>query len=152
MTINHLMSIFEPGDESYSLSTNFKAGEFKCKRRNCPWFVSMDLLCYLQDMRTKAGVPFRINSAYRTPLHNRLISGAKRSKHMSGMAVDIAIPRGMTNYDLAGLAYTYGIRRIGVAKSFVHIDIGDGETYWGYGSTSKPGIAQRIIDTAKNWS
>lgn len=151
MTINHPMSIFEPGDEDYQVAPNFKAGEFKCKKRKCPWFVSMVMLVRIQDMRERAGVAFRINSAYRTPLHNRSIIGAKRSKHMSGMAVDIAIPSGMSNFGLAGLAYAIGFRRIGVARSFVHVDVGSGEAYWTYRGVSKNGLQERIQEESTQW-
>lgn len=152
MIFNHLMHIFWPGDEKELISRDFRAGEFKSKRSKAPWFVSSDMVYHIQAMRSEAEVAFRINSGYRTPRHNTNINGASKSRHMMGLAADIAIPKGMTNFELAGLAYAVGFRRIGVASTFVHVDMAPGEACWTYGSLSKDGLWEKIQAAAKKWS
>ena len=47
----------------------------------------------LEPMRAKLG-PIRITSGYRSPEKNAAIGGAKRSQHMLGEAVDLALVKG----------------------------------------------------------
>lgn len=46
---------------------------------------------YLDDVRARIGVPIRVNSAVRSPTTNIAVGGARRSRHMSGLAADIAV-------------------------------------------------------------
>ena len=43
----------------------------------------------LDDARSIAGIPFRINSGFRSKSHNAYIGGSKHSSHCYGYAVDI---------------------------------------------------------------
>ena len=43
----------------------------------------------LQILRDYLKAPIRINSAYRSPEHNKSVGGASRSKHLLGQAADI---------------------------------------------------------------
>ena len=60
--------------------------------------INMDktFLQMLDDARGIAGIPFKINSGYRTPEHNKKVGGklktptSKGSSHMYGLAADIA--------------------------------------------------------------
>ena len=75
----------------YRLSDHFNAGELAC--RHCGRvYVTPVLLIMLEKLRSLAGVPLTICSGYRCPTHNDNIGGAPRSKHMLGMAADIAVP------------------------------------------------------------
>jgi zinc D-Ala-D-Ala carboxypeptidase len=49
----------------------------------------------LQALNDRLGNPLIVRSAYRSPEHNRAVGGAKRSKHLTGTAFDIA----MSNHD-----------------------------------------------------
>jgi uncharacterized protein YcbK (DUF882 family) len=49
----------------------------------------------LQALRDDLAKPFNVCSVYRSPEHNRAVRGAKRSKHMEGIASDIV----MSNHD-----------------------------------------------------
>lgn len=52
-------------------------------QKGLSWFI---------NVRDHFGVPVRLNCGYRCPKHNAQVSGAsKTSKHMSGLAADIAV-------------------------------------------------------------
>ena len=46
----------------------------------------------------------------------------KDSTHLIGLAVDIVINNGFTRLILIASAIEVGIKRIGIAKDFIHID------------------------------
>lgn len=81
---------------------------------------SMDML---QELRNKLGRPIILNSAYRSPEHNKRVGGAKGSLHMKALAYDCR----MDNHDphvFMEAAYAVGFRGIGqyADKGFTHID------------------------------
>ena len=51
-------------------------------KRVCEW---------LEELRSRAGVPIIINSGYRSPQLNKVVGGAKGSNHLTGCAVDIRV-------------------------------------------------------------
>ena len=53
-------------------------------------YMNPDFLRKLDKARGIAGIPFRINSGYRTEAHNRKVGGVNDSAHLKGLAVDIA--------------------------------------------------------------
>ena len=53
---------------------------------------------YLDGLRARIGIPIRVNSAIRSPTTNISVGGARRSRHMLGLAADIAVkPEYMTS-------------------------------------------------------
>src|SRR6056297_2749180 len=85
----------------------------------------------LQALRDRLGKPLIVRSGYRSPEHNRAVGGAKASKHMRGIAFDIA----MDNHDPA--AFEAAAREIGFLgfgfyprSGFMHIDLGPARE-WG---------------------
>ena len=77
---------------------NFLPAEIAC-RGTGNLLVNEAALDKLQALRDRLGKPLIIRSAYRSPEHNRIVGGAKASKHMEGIAFDIA----MANHDPGGL-------------------------------------------------
>lgn len=78
----------------------------------------------LDEMRGEAGIPFIINSGYRTREYNRTLKEATpNSAHTRGMAVDIAAASGVEKWLIVDAAIKARIKRIGIGKHFVHIDI-----------------------------
>ena len=77
----------------------------------------------LDAMREEAGIPFHINSGYRTKEHNMKVGGGPNSAHIRGMAADISATSGREKYLILRTAIIQGIRRFGVGKNFVHVDI-----------------------------
>jgi uncharacterized protein YcbK (DUF882 family) len=89
----------------------------------------LDLLDAVTTL-TEAKSPFQVISGYRSPatnalLHERSDEVAKKSFHMSGMAIDIRLP-GVDLSHLHAAALTLGRGGVGYypESNFVHIDVG----------------------------
>ena len=78
-------------------------------------------LAMLEHAREIAGIPFVINSGYRTPEHNAKIGGSPTSSHMLGYAVDIRCTA-LTRNTIVQALHKAGFKRIGIAKNFIHAD------------------------------
>ena len=81
-----------------------------------------ELVRLLDKMRGECGFPFKINSGYRDPSHNAEVGGVPESAHTEGLAVDIACGDSLKRLKLLQVAFNNGITRIGLAKTFVHLD------------------------------
>jgi uncharacterized protein YcbK (DUF882 family) len=79
-------------------------------------------LSTLDNIRHDCGFPFVITSAYRTIEHNKSVGGAQNSAHLRGHAVDIRCSDGAQRLAIVSNAIKHGIKRIGIAKTFVHLD------------------------------
>ncbi len=94
----------------------------------------------LERARSSAGVPFGINSGYRTQKHNdSLEHSVKDSAHRTGHAADIAVTKDTYGKILTALINA-GFKRIGLGRNFIHVD--DDPTkptpaVWIYHKTSK---------------
>ena len=91
--------------------------------------MSKTIIEMLDDVRGKFGKPIVINSGYRTEEHNAKVGGkpktktSKGSSHMYGLAVDIKCTNSTDRFHLIYLLQETGFQRIGVAKTFIHVDI-----------------------------
>jgi zinc D-Ala-D-Ala carboxypeptidase len=91
----------------------------------------------LDDVRACAGIPFFINSGYRTPAHNAAVGGVPNSSHVKGLAADIAAITDSQKRTIAQCAIRNGITRIGWGNTFIHLDMDTEKTQhvtWGYGN------------------
>lgn len=113
------------------LSKNFKVKEFACKDGSDPVFISPELVEVLQKIRNHFGKPVNINSAYRTPAHNKKEGGASYSQHLYGTAVDIRVT-GVTPKQVAQYAETLlsGRGGIGIYNNFTHVDVRETKSRW----------------------
>ncbi|MFJ5486196.1 YcbK family protein [Hansschlegelia beijingensis] len=109
---------------------NFSPVEIAC-RGTGKLLVNEPALDKLQALRDRLGKPLIVRSAYRSPVHNRAVGGAPRSKHMDGTAFDIA----MANHD--PVAFEAAARAVGFLgfgyyprSGFMHIDLGPARQ-WG---------------------
>ncbi|NGQ93362.1 DUF882 domain-containing protein [Rhodobacter sp. HX-7-19] len=100
--------------------------------------INTEAMDKLQALRDRLGKPLIIRSAYRSPEHNRAVGGAPASKHMQGMAFDIA----MANHD--PVAFEAAARAVGFLgfgyyprSGFMHIDLGPARS-WGDPFTARP--------------
>lgn len=100
----------------------------------------------LQALRDLLGKPMIVQSAYRSPEHNRRVGGAKHSQHLYARAYDVS----MANHDPA--AFEEAARAVGfngfgyyVKQNFMHIDTGPTRV-WGKPFPPRP--RTRAIETA----
>lgn len=94
-----------------------------------------DFVRLIDEIRHRYGEPLVVNSGYRTEQHNKVVGGEKNSAHTKGLAVDIQVEQSRKRYKLIGLAYSFGIERIGLSENFVHLDCDetkDPEVFWTY--------------------
>ena len=85
--------------------------------------MSEELLAMLDAVRKKFGKPIKINSGYRTIAHNKKVGGKPSSSHLKGLAADISCKNSADRFKLEGILREDGFNRIGVAGTFIHIDI-----------------------------
>lgn len=115
--------------------------------------MSATLLRMLNLARRIAGIPFVINSGYRTPQHNRLVGGVPGSAHTKGLAVDIRV-RTPQEYKTILLALLKaGFKRIGLGRGFIHADIDKSKPYpavWTYDDAGYNRLADRLEAVLKD--
>ena len=116
---------------------------------NSPHFSDAELACHhcgvngcqqelvdaLEALRAIAGVPIKVNDAYRCPEHNAAVGGAPHSEHMTGIAADIVI-EGMSPEEMYHAAQQVpAIKGIGVAnrQGYIHVDTRTAPARWCYG-------------------
>jgi hypothetical protein len=109
---------------------NFSPAEiaYRCTGKLLINETTLDKLWVFRD---RLGKPLIVRSAYRSPEHNRAVGGATRSKHMDGVAFDIA----MSNHD--PVAFEAAARAVGFLgfgfyprSGFMHVDLGPARQ-WG---------------------
>ena len=111
------------------LSTNFWKWEFRCPCKKCKRKkvrVSNLLLFKLEMLRVALGnKPVTILSGNRCPEENKKVDGHPNSAHIpkpDGEAADIKI-KGIKPIDIGLAAEKIGGLRIGIARTYVHLDV-----------------------------
>lgn len=105
---------------------------------NC---MDRQLIFMLQQLEARTGYPIFswINSGARSPSHNRNVGGVSNSSHKmpTCKAVDIKAQTIFIRNHLVSVARDVGFKRIGVGRTFVHLDTDDMKSQyvaWGYPS------------------
>ncbi|WP_298802249.1 S8 family serine peptidase [uncultured Pseudokineococcus sp.] len=95
--------------------------------------VSVELVEGLQAMRSAAGAPLTVRSAYRPPALNTSVGGARRSQHLVGRAADIRV-KGLTPLEVAELALEHlGLDiGLGLGSTTTHVDLRGTLATWVY--------------------
>lgn len=123
------------------LTKNFTRREFKSRDgAKMPEDVLSnikELASNLQVLRDFLGEPIRINSAYRSPAHNKAIGGVKNSQHILGRAADIKVKDIETKdlYLIIESLILDGKMKdggLGLYDTFVHYDIRESKARWDY--------------------
>lgn len=116
------------------LSQNFTSDEFKCPC--CSVFhIDMRLINALEELRTKLKKPLKILSGYRCAKHNAEVGGAQASEHTTGLAADVALPKGVSLKDFYSAAdgiAAFSNGGIGAYPSerFLHLDVRSKRARW----------------------
>lgn len=96
-------------------------------------FQACSPACSLQDMqqttmskldtaREIAGIPFVLNSAYRSSEHDIQRKRSGTGAHTLGRAVDIRCNADRNRYLVVAALIHAGFKRIGIYKTFIHAD------------------------------
>ena len=76
----------------------------------------------LEKARSLSGIPFTINSGFRTVRHNQEVKGVPDSAHTQGYAVDISAITKSKQVAMLKALHEVGFRRFGIYKTFIHVD------------------------------
>ena len=76
----------------------------------------------IDKARSVYGRPMHVTSGYRTRAHNHKVGGAINSAHMEGLAADIRCKSNIDRIEMILAFIEAGFRRIGVARTFIHVD------------------------------
>ena len=121
------------------LTENFTLEEFGCADgtpvpKSLHGNVTL-LAMNLQELRDELGEAVHINSAYRTPTHNKKVGGKPNSEHLKATAADITT-RSKTPKQLASfiekLIASGKMKQggLGIYPSFVHYDVRGRKARW----------------------
>ena len=123
------------------ISFNLELKYFKLSEFDSPdevgssYKMDKEFLYRLDTARGISGIPFKINSGYRTENHNAIVGGRVGSSHKKGLAVDIGYYGSRERYLILNALMQVGINRIGIAKTFVHCDVDkskEQDVFWLY--------------------
>lgn len=94
--------------------------------------MSDELLYKLDQIRQDVGKPLRITCAFRSMEYDKAKGRSGDSRHCRGLAVDIACSDSETRQKILKSALSLGLNGIGIAKTFIHIDIRPYPACWLY--------------------
>lgn len=130
------------------ISKNFYLHEFLCHCNNCVFskpsvkaedLLELSFLVRLQRIRDELGAPMTVLSGARCRAHNNHIGGAPKSGHIvdenllcKAVDIDTSMMGGADRHLLAKLAFKHGMRGIGFAKTFLHMDLKNRRSWWTY--------------------
>lgn len=111
------------GGGAFAAVTYFTAGEFSSPDQpDSGYKMDSTFIARLDSARGIAGIPFKINSGYRSEHRNRLVGGVKNSAHTKGLAADIKVESGSERYIITKALMDVGFTRLGIANGFIHVD------------------------------
>lgn len=128
------------------LTKNFNLKEFNCKDgTEVPemYLANVKKLAKnLQVLRDYLGFPIMINSAYRTPSHNKKVGGASNSQHLEAKAGDLKVKQITPKQLYNAIAHLINTGRmdeggLGLYDTFVHYDIRSNKARWNYSKKYK---------------
>lgn len=113
------------------MSRNFNRSEFAC-RCGCGFDnINPELIKRLELAREHFGAPIIVSSGCRCPKRNRAVGGALNSKHVLGIAADIAIrgiaPDVVASWFEKNWPSTGGVGRY---RTFTHVDVRPEKSRW----------------------
>lgn len=112
---------------------HFDISEFRC-RETGENDMKEEFIHMLDELRERCGFSFVITSGYRSKSHTAERSKEKGGTHTRGIAADIAVANGEQRMKIVREALDMGFGGIGVARTFVHVDMrATTPVMWTYG-------------------
>ena len=100
----------------------FTEDELRCKCGCGKADMDPEFMKTLETIREYVGRQFIVNSAYRCPEYNAQVSSTGLGgPHTTGRAIDIKADSRL-KYEIAMAASKEGMTRLGIGKTFIHID------------------------------
>ena len=139
--VENLLASLKELKSSKSITSNLDLTYFTITEFDSPdevgsgYRMNKDFIRRLDTARGIAGIPFKINSGYRTAAHNEKVGGRVGSSHKKGLAADIGYYGSRERYLILNALMQVGINRIGIAKTFIHCDVDkikDEDVIWLY--------------------
>ena len=95
--------------------------------------MDAEFLQMLDAARELYGKPMKITSGFRTENYNEELkkkgyAASPKSSHLKGLAADIACTTSAERWDMIDSLIKAGFNRIGIAKTFIHVDIDESKT------------------------
>ncbi len=111
------------GGSVFAVVTFFTASEFASPDVKGSGVEMDSTFVYMLDSaRGIAGIPFKINSGYRSASHNKLVGGVNNSAHTKGCAADIKIENSNERKIVLSALQKAGFNRFGIGRTFIHVD------------------------------
>lgn len=83
------------------------------------------LLDFINKIRHRLGKPLVRKSACRCIPHNLVEGGTPTSDHLTGEGIDLRAIASYTRFIIIDTALKLGIKRIGLASTFIHLGINE---------------------------
>jgi len=104
-------------------SKYFKESEFRACTPSCHLHdMNQATMSKFDTAREIAGIPFVINSAYRSPEWDRSKGRSGTGAHTLGRAIDIRCNSDRNRFLVISALLKAGFTRIGIAKTYIHAD------------------------------
>ncbi len=121
--------MFAPTDPAYGpdykVTPHFSLGELWCPCCHAFNLTNLTRLCRRLEVARGSFGPMTIGSGFRCPLHNLEQGGRLMSRHLEGLAADIAVYTDGDRFRLMVALLNAGFRRVGVMKNAIHADVGE---------------------------
>lgn len=85
--------------------------------------MNQHLMTRLDNARYQAGIPFVLNSAFRSVAYEKSKGRNANSAHTRGLAVDIRCNTSQNRMKILKSLLDNGFNRIGIGKTYIHADI-----------------------------
>ena len=101
----------------------FKDAEFRACTPSCSLQdMKQETMTMLDLAREIAGIPFVLNSAYRSKAWERTKGRSGTSSHCKGCAVDIRCRTDANRWKIINALIAAGFSRIGIGSTYIHAD------------------------------
>lgn len=97
----------------------------RCTPRCSEETMNEKFMRMLDRARRNAGIPFVLNSAFRSVVWEKAMGRSGTSSHTLGKAVDIRCSNSYERLLIVKALLEVGFKRIGIYETFIHVDSDD---------------------------